>query len=285
MPWRVGWALIVAKVAGLKQIDYYVTTHFHSDHFGGAAELAALMPIRTVYDNGEFPGGRERPSAAYLAFKADKRLVLNPGDEIPLKRAEGSPRLSLRCLAARKQFVEPPAHAAPNAACDAVRKKPDDFTDNANSIVTVLAFGDFRMFAGGDLTWNVEAKLVCPVNLVGKVDVYQVTHHGLDVSNNPAVVKSLAPSVAVFGNGPRKGGEPATWETVKSTDSIQGIYFIHKSLSPKGPTAPDEFFANLKTGDEDQGNYIQLSTDPAAKTYTVSIPANGHHQTFQTSAK
>ena len=38
------------------------------------------MPIRTVYDNGEFPGGRERPSPAYLSFKADKRLVLNPGD-------------------------------------------------------------------------------------------------------------------------------------------------------------------------------------------------------------
>src|SRR6186997_392529 len=32
------------EVAGLKKIDHYVTTHFHIDHFGGAAELAALMP-------------------------------------------------------------------------------------------------------------------------------------------------------------------------------------------------------------------------------------------------
>ena len=141
------------------------------------------------------------------------------------------------------------------------------------------------MFAGGDLTWNVEAKLVCPVNLVGKVDVYQVTHHGLDVSNNPVVVKSLAPTVAVFGNGPRKGAEPGSWETIKSTDSIQGIFFVHKSLSPKGPNAPDEFFANLKTGDEDQGNFIKLSTDPAANTYTASIPANGHEWHFQTTTK
>src|SRR2546426_6401253 len=40
------------KVAGLQRIDHYVTTHFPVDHFGGAAELAALMPIGNVYDNG-----------------------------------------------------------------------------------------------------------------------------------------------------------------------------------------------------------------------------------------
>src|SRR2546423_3616982 len=47
-----------AQVAGLKQIDYLIVTHFHIDHFGGAAELSKLMPIKVVYDNGEFPGGR-----------------------------------------------------------------------------------------------------------------------------------------------------------------------------------------------------------------------------------
>src|SRR5437879_9051804 len=40
------------KAACLQRIDHYVTTHFHVDHFGGAAELAALMPIVNVYDNG-----------------------------------------------------------------------------------------------------------------------------------------------------------------------------------------------------------------------------------------
>src|SRR5687767_10303859 len=38
--------------AGLKKIDHYITTHFHSDHFGGAAELSKLIPIGTVWDNG-----------------------------------------------------------------------------------------------------------------------------------------------------------------------------------------------------------------------------------------
>src|SRR5213595_2184994 len=43
---------VAAEVAGLRKIDYLVTTHFHTDHFGGAAELSKLMTVRAVYDNG-----------------------------------------------------------------------------------------------------------------------------------------------------------------------------------------------------------------------------------------
>ena len=210
---------------------------------------------------------------------------MNPGDSLPLKQLDGAPPISFKCIAARQQFIAPPADAKPNPDCGHVRRKLDDASDNANSIVGVLSFGEFRMFAAGDLTWNMETKLVCPINLVGKIDVYQVTHHGLDQSNNPVVVKSLTPTVAIFGNGPKKGAEPATWETIKSSDSIQGIYLIHKSDSPRGPNIPDEFIANINSGAEDQGNFISLSTDPAGKSYTVAIPANKHERTFQTTAK
>src|SRR5258705_5927815 len=41
-----------AKLAGIKKIDYFILTHFHTDHFGGIAELAQLMPVGTVFDNG-----------------------------------------------------------------------------------------------------------------------------------------------------------------------------------------------------------------------------------------
>src|SRR2546426_188818 len=43
---------VASEVAGLKRIDHYVTTHFHVDHFGGAAELAKRIPIANVWDNG-----------------------------------------------------------------------------------------------------------------------------------------------------------------------------------------------------------------------------------------
>src|SRR5262245_29651048 len=41
-----------AKDAGVNRIDHLLTTHFHIDHFGGAAEVAEALPIGTIYDNG-----------------------------------------------------------------------------------------------------------------------------------------------------------------------------------------------------------------------------------------
>src|SRR5688500_9369394 len=43
---------VAREVAGLSQIDHVVTTHLHLDHYGGAAELSQMIPIRNVYDNG-----------------------------------------------------------------------------------------------------------------------------------------------------------------------------------------------------------------------------------------
>ena len=42
---------VATQQAKLKKIDFLITTHFHGDHFGGAAPLSQLMPIGMVYDN------------------------------------------------------------------------------------------------------------------------------------------------------------------------------------------------------------------------------------------
>ncbi|HEY2415285.1 MAG TPA: MBL fold metallo-hydrolase [Pirellulaceae bacterium] len=278
---------VVTEVAGMKQIDHLIITHYHGDHYGGALTLVDQLPVRNLYDNGQFEGMPDNPGKAYFELKVGQRHVVKPGMNLPLKQgaSEGA-KLSFNFLGGQKTFIDPPANAADNAdICAASREKDRDGSDNANSVVMVVGFGDWRFYDAGDLTWNQEARLVCPKNLIGTVDVYQVTHHGLDSSNNPLVLRSLQPRVAVMNNGSTKGCLPEVFATLHDTKSLEAVYQLHKNLRPDGATnnVPDEYIANKEK--ECQGNYVKLSVSPDAKTYTVGIPAHGHSRTFQSRGK
>jgi beta-lactamase superfamily II metal-dependent hydrolase len=278
---------VAGEVVGLKQLDHVVITHYHGDHFGGAITLCDLLPIKNLYDNGKFENMPDDPGKAYFDLKAETKHIVKPGASLPLKQAgEKVPQLSFSFLGGKTQFIDPPAGTPENTTvCSAAREKERDGSDNANSVVMVVQFGNWRFFDAGDLTWNQEARLVCPKNLVGQVDVYQVTHHGLDSSNNPLVLRSLMPRVAIMNNGTTKGCLPEVFANLKDTPSLEAVYQVHKNLRPDGATnnVADEYIANLEMACK--GNYIKLSVAPDAKTYTVSIPANKHERKFETRGK
>ena len=150
--------------------------------------------------------------------------------------------------------------------------------------MSLLRFGPFRFFDGGDLTWAAEAELVCPSDRVGgAVDVYQTNHHGSDSSNNPVLLRTLRPSVVVVNNGPRKGGEAGTLAALRSARGIRAIYQLHKSLRvPEGNTSP----ARIANEEENcAGYFIKLSVDPRGRSYTVWVPSTGHRETYATRAR
>lgn len=286
-----------AKAAGLTQIDHVLITHWHTDHFGGAAEVAQQLPFGTLHvraiPDGD-PDGRKQSTfqTQIKPFRdiAAKRTALKPGVTLPLKTAPGMPKLEVRCLAADQQFVAPTAaqQQKKNPLTGTVPAKAPDPSDNANSAVFLISFGAFRLFDGGDLTWNLEEKLVTPYNLPGVVDVYQTNHHGLEVSNHPVLVQSLEPSVVVMNNGPKKGGQPGTFAAIRATKSVQALYQVHQSFNvPEEVNVAQEFIANRDnlTGPDAAkcpAHVIKMSVAPDGKSYTISIPAHGHAKTYQT---
>ena len=94
----------VTEVAGMKQIDHLVITHYHGDHFGGALTLVDQLPVRNLYDNGQFDGMPDNPGKAYFELKVGQRHVVKPGMTLPLKQLDGhgAPRLSFTFLGGQK---------------------------------------------------------------------------------------------------------------------------------------------------------------------------------------
>ena len=105
------------------------------------------------------------------------------------------------------------------------------------------------------------------------------------MSNNPVFVHSLAPTVSVMNNGPKKGTGASTIAALKSSPGLQAMYQVHKNVradDAENNTA-DEFIANHD--EKCAAHYIKLTVTPDGKSYTVAIPATGHTRTFQTRAK
>jgi hypothetical protein len=125
-----------------------------------------------------------------------------------------------------------PGGGKPNPACAGFT--PKDITndpENSQSVGSVITFGQVRAIDLGDLLWNKEFELMCPNNPVGTVDVYFVTHHGLDISGSPPLVHGVRPRVAVMQNGTRKGGAVAAMQTMRSSPGLEDIWQLHWSYN------------------------------------------------------
>jgi len=275
--------------AGLKQIDFLVTTHFHSDHFGAILEVSQRIPVKCFMDkgtrapasDGDSRWSKDLYSLYDQATKGNVKTI-RAGDSIPLKNdpAGEVPPIKLHCVASDKKVEG--FDGSIDAPVDGFKMENADDTDNARSIALLLTCGPFKFFAGGDITRNVEHHLVQPVNRIGKVDLYQVTHHGWDLSNNGLLLKALSPTVAVAPNGPRKGIQPQTFKALTALPSLKALYQIHYNTEHDGQynTKPD-FIANPKDN-PNKGEFIKASVRPDKAIFTLQIGPTGEKQTYNT---
>ena len=220
----------VFRQAGVSKLDYLLSTHYHVDHIGGMQELAKQIPIAHYIDHGPSVEPKEQVEgfqAAYAGLYGKARhTVVKPGDRVPIAG------LDWRIVtSAGKALKTPlPGGGRANAACAGFQRRdsrPDD--ENAQSVGSVVTFGQFRTVDLGDLIWNNEQDLMCPNNPIGPVDLYIVSHHGVDSSGSAALVHGLRPRVAVMQNGTRKGGSLAAFNVLRAAPGLEDIWQLHWS--------------------------------------------------------
>jgi competence protein ComEC len=273
-----GRIVTAAKEAGLNRIDYVLITHFHRDHVGGVTQIASQIKIGTFVDHGPNMEDADDPREDFAAYEKvashTKRLIVKPGDQIPMKD------ISAQVLTAAGEHISAPLPGAgqPNPLCASEPEAAVDSTENARSLGTLITFGKFRFLDLGDLTKRKERDLVCPNNLIGTVDLYLTTHHGLNQSNARVIVDAIHPRVSIMNNGAHKGGSPDAWETIHNSPGLQDLWQLHYALdSDKAHNVSEAFIANLDENCE--GKYIKVIAERNG-TFTVSNSRNSCKKTY-----
>lgn len=274
-----GRIFAAAKAAGVKKIDYLVISHYHKDHVGGLYDVAAKLPIRNFIDHG--PNTEtDKDSRVRFNMYSDisgkgTRTTVKPGDTIPFKGLE------VRVLAGDGETLGAPLPGAgqANAECASFQQDPEEETgENQRSLGLLITYGSFRLLDLGDLTTSREQGLVCPANKIGTVDVFVSSHHMGAAANTPQLVHAIHPKVAISNNGPRKGGKPEVWQTLRDTPGLTDIWQLHYAIGAgKEHNSPDAFLANI---DEIcQGQWLRLTADKDG-SFAIFNSRNKYEKTY-----
>jgi len=276
----------VFKVAGVTKIDHLISTHYHQDHVGGLAALAQRIPVAHYIDHGANVENPEQVSGFRARYDSilskAKHTVARPGDRVAVTG------LDWRIVQSAGKSIATPlagAGASNAAACARFEHKPDAARpdDNSQSVGSVITFGRFRVLDLGDLLWNNEHDLVCPRNMVGAIDLYMVTHHGLASSGSPTLVHAVRPRVAVMQNGTRKGGAPATFTTLRTSPGLEDVWTLHWSYAAGVEhNSPGALIANV---DSTATIASVLTAAPGAQPTPPSDPAHAPAHYIKISAR
>ena len=286
-----------ARAAGLSQIDHLVISHYHRDHVGGLPALTKLIPIGRYYGpNDKIELVNREWYESYTAASAGKRTSVNPGDAIPFKDVQ------VVVVSANEKFIgQPVSGGGPNPLCaNAADMSPGGF-ENSRMVGLKLSYGKFTYLNLIDLDWHSELQLVCPVNKLGKVTLYQTNRHGSDVGGAPAFLGAILPQVVVANNGPKKGlgvgdkriqpivdmARPApAYETssylrLAALPGIEGIWQGHLSLVDKDPShnTAQDMIANLDDTADCKGHWIKASVARDGQ-FTLTNGRNGFSKTY-----
>ena len=219
------------KKSNVQQLDYFIATHPHPDHLGGAAEVFKAYKVLNVIDNGQPPV--VPPSVAAQQPKPGTKTPQPKSNQLvkPTAKPVRGPAAATKFYDDYKSAVTKSGaqyqQAQPGMKLDlgsgviltvlapteplftAEQMKTGGNIPNANSIVARLDYGSFSMLLPGDAEEQTEHRLLTKeVNL--QATVLKVGHHGSKYASTDDFLKKVKPTIAIISCGDwNRYGHPA----------------------------------------------------------------------------
>jgi beta-lactamase superfamily II metal-dependent hydrolase len=269
-----------ARAAGVKRIDHLVITHFDIDHIGDVPDLISKIPVGHFYDHGDLQTTNAQAMQRFATYAAVRgnaaHTVLKINDRIPIEGVD------VQVVSAGGQLITKPLAKAGmrNTLCGRYQQAEALASDaeDDRSVGLLITLGKFRMLDLADLEAHLSHDLVCPVNLIGKVSVYNVNVHGQFKGIAPELVGALEAPVIIQANGARKGADAKTWSVLRNAPGLKDIWQLHFSLNAgKDGNPPEDFVANLEGNDGFK--WIRISAEKSG-TFTVTNTRNEFSKTY-----
>jgi competence protein ComEC len=202
------------KRYNVQQLDYFVATHPHPDHIGGADEVIKAVKVLNVIDNGQPPDVPEsfappsKPAPAANKKTTGKQVDRSSAitkfyDEFKEAVSQSGAHYE-KATAGKTYDIGGGARLTTIAPIEPVFTRDQIKTGgnlpNANSIVMRLDYGDFSMLLSGDAEEQTEHRMLTKdVNL--KTKILKVGHHASKYATSEDFVTRVKPEVAIVSCG------------------------------------------------------------------------------------
>lgn len=211
------------KRYNVPQLDYFIATHPHPDHIGGADEVFKATKVLNVVDSGTEPDVPEslQTKPAPAKGPAKKPAPAARGKSTSITKFFDEYKEATTQSGAHYEKAQPGAKYDLGGGVRLTVLGPTEplFTrdqmkgggnlPNANSVVTRLDYGDFSMLFPGDAEDQSEHRMLTKdLNL--KVKVLKVAHHGSKYATSQDFIDRVKPEVAIISDGEwNRYGHPA----------------------------------------------------------------------------
>ncbi len=175
---------------GYDSLDYFILTHFDTDHMGGAEQLLHRIPVSELWIPDIADSGGNREKLEVLSAKSGAACSL-----IRESAALSFGRGKLMLLA------------------------PESFEEGNEACLSLLAsFDSYDILVTGDLPAAQEEALLQAYNLPD-LEIYIAGHHGAKSSSSEKLLKTLRPDTVIISVGENRYGHPSE-ETLARISSV-----------------------------------------------------------------